>query len=102
MTQWTTVCKASDVEEGVPVTARAGAKPVGVFRVGEDICALHDVCSHAFALLSQGFQEEGVIECPLHAARFDIRTGAVLSAPAVEPVQPLEVRIVNGEVQVRG
>ncbi len=99
--EWTTVCKASDVDEGMPVSAKAGATPVGVFKVGDEICALNDVCSHAFALLSQGFQDGDAIECPLHGARFDIRTGAVLSAPATEPVRSLEIRIIAGEVQVK-
>lgn len=40
--------------------------------------ALEDVCPHAYALLSQGFVDDGKVECPLHEALFDVRTGQCL------------------------
>jgi nitrite reductase/ring-hydroxylating ferredoxin subunit len=61
---------------------------------------VHDVCTHEFALLSKGYQEGSVVECPLHQARFDVVTGACLSPPAKLDVRTYPVRIVAGEVLV--
>jgi len=41
-----------------------------------------------------------VIECPLHAARFDIRTGKVLDPPATDDLKTYQVRLVGDEIQV--
>ena len=42
-----------------------------------------------------------MIECPLHAARFDIRTGKVLDPPATEDLKTYPVRVVGDEIQIR-
>ena len=49
---------------------------IAVFRMGEEIFALHDLCTHGHARLSEGFVENGCVECPLHQGLVDIRTGA--------------------------
>jgi 3-phenylpropionate/trans-cinnamate dioxygenase ferredoxin subunit len=65
-----------------------------------EVFATSDVCTHAFALLSDGFLEDGCIECPLHQARFDIRTGKVLCAPATENIRTYPVKIDGEDVFV--
>ena len=63
--------------------------------------ALEDVCPHAYALLSQGFVEDGQVECPLHEATFDIRTGKCLREPADRDLHVYPVRIIDDEVQLK-
>ena len=53
-----------------------------------------------FAILSQGFVEDGVIECPLHAAQFEIATGRCLSGPASQDLRVYEVRLDGDDVYV--
>jgi len=74
--------------------------PVAVFRVGQTCYALHDVCSHEFARLSDGYQDEDVIECPLHQAQFDITTGKCLLEPAREDVASYPAKIEGLDVLV--
>jgi 3-phenylpropionate/trans-cinnamate dioxygenase ferredoxin subunit len=60
--------------------------------------ALDDKCSHGEISLSEGFVEEGTIECWAHGAKFDLNTGVPLSLPAYEPVNTYEILIENGEI----
>ena len=77
----------------LPVTAADGA-PVCLLRVGDDVCALADNCSHQnFPLSSGSLLEDGTIECAWHGARFDARTGAVKSSPAVDDIPTYEVAV---------
>jgi nitrite reductase/ring-hydroxylating ferredoxin subunit len=59
--------------------------------------ALRDVCGHQRAPLSRGRLEGHVVECPLHFARFDVRTGTLLCGPVAEDVPVYEVRV-DGEM----
>lgn len=61
---------------------------------------MHDECTHESVPLSEGDVEDGTIECWRHGSRFDLRTGAVLNLPAVEPVAVYPARIHSQQVQV--
>lgn len=73
---WQKVARLDDLREGEPLALKLGAMEIAVYRIGErEVFALSDVCTHEYAVLSDGFIEDEAIECPLHQARFDIRTG---------------------------
>ena len=59
---------------------------VAVFHTDEGFFAIDDRCTHQDAALSDGFLEGCEVECPLHASKFDLRTGAVDAPPATVPV----------------
>jgi len=63
--------------------------------------ALHDVCTHAFAHLHEGRLRGHRLICPLHGASFDVRTGAVLGAPATVPLKAFATRVVDGVIEVQ-
>ena len=63
--------------------------------------ALHDICSHAYARLDEGRLRGHRVICPLHGASFDVRTGAVLGAPATVPLKSYPVRVVDGRIEVQ-
>lgn len=63
-----------------------------------DVYVIGDRCTHGDVSLSEGFVEDGTVECWAHGARFDLRTGAALSLPAYEPVPAFPVTIVDGIV----
>ena len=75
---------------------------VAVFRLDDDtFTALEDTCPHAGAPLSDGEVEEGVVTCPLHAWRFDCRTGKWCDNPKSDlGVRTFEVRVEEGDVRV--
>ncbi|HEX8603836.1 MAG TPA: anthranilate 1,2-dioxygenase ferredoxin subunit AndAb [Pseudoduganella sp.] len=100
MTTWHDVGSATDFNEDEPRAVLAGGERVAVFRLGEELYALHDLCTHERVPLSEGFIEDGCIECPLHQGLFDIRTGQPRKAPCTVPVRTYPIRIVDGRVEV--
>lgn len=95
--------RAASVDEIAPGTAKrveVDGKPVALFNVEGEFFAVSDVCSHAEASLSEGDVEDDVVECPLHGARFNVRTGKNLSLPALFPVAQYEVKVEGDAVFV--
>jgi len=98
--KWYPIGNNADFNEGEPVAVVVEQKPIAVFRLGEDLFALHDLCTHGHARLSDGFVEDDCVECPLHQGLFDIRTGAPKCAPVTEAVRAYPIRIHEGTVQI--
>ena len=98
---WQRVAALADLADDAAFAARLGDRRIALYRLDGKVHALDDVCTHALALLSQGFIEDGAVECPLHGARFDIATGRCLSPPATVDLRTYEVRIERGEIFVR-
>ncbi|OGB69976.1 MAG: hypothetical protein A2Y94_09035, partial [Caldithrix sp. RBG_13_44_9] len=84
--------------KGKVMVYRGGGKPIAIFRLPDGYFAIEDICSHEEASLSEGEIEDGNIECPLHGAIFDIKTGKNLTLPAVLPVKSHAVKIENGDI----
>jgi naphthalene 1,2-dioxygenase system ferredoxin subunit len=59
------------------------------------------VCTHAYARLSDGWLDKSEIECPLHAGRFDVKTGKALCPPVTEDIKTYPVRLVGDEIQIK-
>ncbi|MDX2226239.1 MAG: Rieske 2Fe-2S domain-containing protein [Verrucomicrobiae bacterium] len=95
--------KVSTVEK-LPVGKCAGVvvdgTDVGLFNVDGTICAMENTCPHQGAPLTQGSMKEGVVMCPWHMWRFDVKTGKSLTAPGAD-MTVYEVKIENGEIFVR-
>ena len=77
-----------------------GSERIAVFRIGDDVYAIGDRCSHAEASLADGDVFETEVECPRHGAAFDVTTGMPLSLPATKPVPTYPVTVTDGEVVV--
>lgn len=94
--QFVPVCALADVAD---LTARAvvvDGEPVCLVRVGEEMFAVDDVCSHAEVALSDGIVgSDGTISCWLHGSKFDLRTGEPDEPPAWEPVATFQTRITD-------
>jgi 3-phenylpropionate/trans-cinnamate dioxygenase ferredoxin subunit len=73
---------------------------VALCNVEGEFHAFEDVCTHQFAHLSEGEFTGAEVKCPLHGAKFDVKTGAAKSLPAVKPVPKHEVKVENGNVYV--
>ena len=95
-----TVAKVGEIPLGGVKVVRLDDREIAVFHVEDGYYAIDDVCTHDGGELASGVVEGHVVECPRHGARFDIKTGAVLSLPAVSSVTSHVVRIEKGEVQV--
>lgn len=86
----------ADLAPGKPKRIDVDGSPVCVARIGDEVFAISDTCSHSDASLSEGDITDFRIECWLHGAEFDLRTGEALTPPAVSPVQTFDV-IRDGE-----
>lgn len=95
MPLWIEVCKVSEFDRENVKTILYEDVPIAVFKIGNDFYAIVDECTHMEARLSEGNIEGEVITCPLHGAKFNLRTGDVLSLPAASPIQVLPVKIEN-------
>lgn len=99
-TQWVRACAASEIGSEAPKGTKLAGIPVALYRLEDGLFATHDVCTHAYALLSDGYVEGGVIECPLHGALFEIRSGRCLAVGASDlATYPVRVEA-NGDVMV--
>jgi len=98
--EWHKVGAASEIEEDEPKGIEIGGKHIAVFKLGDSYHATDNVCPHAFAFLTDGFVEEGAVECPLHAAKFDIATGKCLAAPAEDDLATYETKLDGGNIMV--
>ena len=93
--------KVADVGELAPGDMKVveiGPDQVLLVNVDGTIYALDDICSHAYASLSEGDLAGEEIECPLHGSAFNVVTGEVLTAPADENIRTFEVRIEGQDV----
>ncbi len=78
MVGWHCVAALGDLKEGEAFPAKLGETPIALYLIDGEVHAIDDVCTHEFALLSQGFVEDGAIECPLHQGRFTSGRGDAL------------------------
>lgn len=95
MGDWVFVCATSQLLPGEMTTAWDGDTAIVVFNHEGVYRALEDRCSHEDFELSAGAFDPatGRIECVLHGARFDVRDGRALCAPAYEPVAKFPVKV---------
>ena len=98
---WVRAAARSDLAEGEVIGVEVAGHSIALYAADGNLFATDNICTHAYACLSDGWLDGEVIECPLHAARFDIRSGKVLDPPATEDLKTYPVRIVDGEIQVR-
>ena len=92
-------CALADLPPGEATRVLAPV-PVAVFNADGDLYAVDDTCTHQDASLSQGWLEGCLVECPLHAASFDLRTGKPTGPPAKRPVRTYPVVVDDGVVFV--
>lgn len=101
MAEWVGVAREGDLKPGEMRTVDVDGAQIAVFNLQGQYYALEDVCTHDGGVLTGGEIEGDQIICPRHGARFCIKTGAALTAPAYEPTATFPVRVENGEVQVK-
>ena len=88
------------ISEGKPVRIEKDGKTICVARVGDEVFAVADTCTHSDASLSEGDVTDFKIECWLHGAEFDLRTGAALTLPANISLETYAVKIDGNSVTV--
>ena len=77
-------------------------RPIAVVRIGDDVYAIGDTCSHADVSLSEGevFCDTKEIECWKHGSTFSLETGEPQTLPATQPVPVYVARVVDGMIEI--
>jgi 3-phenylpropionate/trans-cinnamate dioxygenase ferredoxin component len=100
VSDWVNVGKVKDfATEGTHALNVKGTS-VCLVQLGGKYFALDDRCTHAEAMLSAGEVEDGEVACPLHGARFDLKTGAAMTPPATMPVRTHGVKVEGDNVLI--
>lgn len=100
--RWVRALPEGDLPEATPTAVDVEGRQVLLHRSNGEVHALDNVCSHAGGLLSRGEVDGCLVTCPLHGARFDLRTGRIVRGPAHHPQPVLPARVRNGWIEVRG
>ena len=92
------LCKVDELENESLRKFRVEGRDVVVVRIGDEVFALEDRCSHEDYPLSDGWVDEGKVCCAMHGAQFDPRTGEALTMPAYEDIRAYSVQVEDGTV----
>ena len=96
---WNRVCAVDDLDDGDATTLDVDP-PIAVFHSEGTFYAIDDTCTHDTYSLADSYVDGCQVECALHFARYDLRTGAALCLPANGGVRTYPVKIENGDVFV--
>lgn len=99
MLQFVEAARLSEIPDGGMKQVSVRGELVGLYRVGADVYAMADVCTHEHAYLTDGeFDPDDLeVECPLHGSRFNVQSGAVRILPATQPESTFPVKV-EGDV----
>jgi len=100
MSEWVELMTEANFKGNVHVY-EYNSKQIAICKLKDGFYAIDNRCSHEEAYLSEGEIEDGKIECPMHGAVFDIKTGKNLSLPAVLPVKTYPVKVENGRIYIQ-
>ena len=100
--EYVSVAHLDDIPDAGMKQEMVRGEPVGIYRVGAQVFAIHDVCTHEEAYLSEGdFDPDDLeVECPLHGSRFNVESGDVRILPATRPVATYDVKLDGSEILV--
>jgi len=101
MAEFVRVIDVVDVPDPGKTLVEVDGEMVALFHVQDGWYAIDDVCTHDGGPLADGELRDFRIACPRHGAKFDIRTGAALTMPAVRPTRAHDVKVEDGGVWVR-
>ena len=94
------VGQVSELTPGDMKTVKVGNEEVLLVNVDGDIHACDDVCTHSYASLSEGDLSGPEVECPLHGALFNVKSGAAITPPATEALRIFQVRLEGDDILV--
>lgn len=98
--QWHALATVDDLGPGEMIAREFKEVHVALYNIRGDIFATDNVCTHAYALLTDGWLDDAIVECPLHGGQFNVCTGKAICSPAEVALQTYSVRIVDGRVEV--
>lgn len=98
---WVKAADRAALADGEVIGVIVAGREIALYEIDGTIFATDDICTHAYAKLSDGWMDNGEIECPLHAGRFEIKTGKATAPPCIDNLKTYPVRVEGDEVQVK-
>ncbi|OZI49905.1 non-heme iron oxygenase ferredoxin subunit [Bordetella genomosp. 4] len=95
---WTRIASVQDIDDDSAISITAGQAQLALYKCGGEFFLSDGICTHGHAMLAEGYVEDGCVECPLHQAQFDLRTGIPQCGPATVPIRVYPVRVEDGAV----
>ena len=92
------VAQLDDLSPGEMMMVEVGDDRILLANVEGNVHAIEDICSHAYASLSEGDLNGDEVECPLHGSAFNLITGEAMTPPADENVKVYELRIEGQDI----
>jgi len=97
---WKQVAKAAELKSGETKRVFVEGIDIALCNLAGEFHAIDNICTHAYACLTDGYFEGDVLECPLHGGRFNVKTGAALGGIVTEDLRRFAVRIEGDAVFV--
>jgi 3-phenylpropionate/trans-cinnamate dioxygenase ferredoxin subunit len=98
--EFVSIAAENEIADGERLFVEIDGLPIVVFKIAGQLFAIADVCSHDDGPVGDGELDEYEITCPRHGASFDIRTGKVISLPAIVDIPAYPTRVVDGQVEL--
>jgi naphthalene 1,2-dioxygenase system ferredoxin subunit len=95
---WISVSALDDIPDDDVIGVSVNGHPIALYKMDGEVFATDNVCTHGQALLSDGFLEDGEIECPLHQGKFCIKTGKAMCLPLTDDIQTYVTRVEDDQV----
>jgi len=98
--EYVPVAGVEQIANGERLFIEIDDRSIVVFNIADRLFAIGDICTHDGGPLGDGKVDGWDIICPRHGARFDIRSGKVISLPAFIDIPAYPVRIVEGQIEI--
>lgn len=98
--RWVRLAPAGRLPAGRAVRVEAGQESIALFNTSDRLCAIGGTCPHAGGPLEQGRVERGIVTCPWHGWRYDLRTGQRIDRKG-EAVNVYATRVDDGWIWLR-
>ena len=98
--EWVNVASTADLAEGNMMGVTIGDKEIAIFNIGGVYSATSNLCTHAYAFLTDGWLDGENVECPLHAGIFEVKTGKGMGPPIGEDLKVYPVRVSGDAIEV--
>jgi nitrite reductase/ring-hydroxylating ferredoxin subunit/uncharacterized membrane protein len=99
--EFVAVANENELEDGQTLRVELNGVVMCIARVGGEVFAFQDFCTHRFGPLSEGSFHGTEVQCPWHRSCFDMRSGKVTNGPAKEDIKAFEVVVREGKVMVK-
>lgn len=97
---WQRVGSVGDLGEGEMMEVEIGDQSIAIYRLDDGFFATDNICTHAFAKLTEGVLDDGCVECPLHAGIFDVRSGEALDGPVEDDLKVFPTKVEGDDILI--